>query len=248
MSSSTRAVSGAIHRDGGTVGGRLGRTVSGVAIAVGCVLFLGGFAWTAVAYRPYVVPTQSMRATVDPGDRVLARHVSGTAVHRGDVVVFQDKLWGDQPLVKRVVGVGGDVVACCDRLGRLTVDGRPVDERYLRGGWPASAEKFSATVPKGELFLLGDNRSVSEDSRVHIEDAQQGAVPVGDVKARVEATVWPLGRAGMLPRTSAFDTLPGAGGQSPPGPLEWLFFAVIAGAALILGGAVYGPLVRMARR
>jgi signal peptidase I len=247
MSSSTGTVGGAIRRDGRAVGGRLGHTVSGLAMALGCVLFLGGFGWAAAVYRPYTVPTDSMKPAVSPGDKVLAQHVSGADVRRGDVVVFQDLLWGDVPEVKRVVGVGGDVVACCDKQGRLTVNGKPLDETYLLGGGPASLQKFSSTVPKGDLFLLGDNRNVSLDSRVHLDDAAKGAVPASDVKARVTATAWPLGRAGMLPRTSAFDAL-GGGGTSPQGPLKWLVFAVIAGAVLILGGAAYGPLARVVRR
>jgi signal peptidase I len=150
-------------------------------------------------------------------------------------------------MVKRVVGVGGDVVTCCDKQGRLSVNGKPVDETYLVGGGPASLEKFTSTVPRNELFLLGDNRDVSQDSRVHLDDAEQGAVPASDVKARVAATAWPAGRVGMLGRTSAFDGLPGAV-RSSAGPLEWLFFAVIAGAVLILGGAAYGPLARLVKR
>ena len=76
-------------------------------------------------------------------------------------------------------------------------------------------------MPKGELFLLGDNRSVSLDSRVHLQDAEQGAVPAGDVRGRVEATAWPLGRFGTIARTAAFDALPD-GGASPQGPLRWI--------------------------
>ncbi|WP_329137094.1 signal peptidase I [Streptomyces sp. NBC_01476] len=248
MSSSTSTVSGAIRRDGGAGTGRRGRTLSGLVIALGCVLFLGGFAWAAVVYRPYTVPTDSMKPTVSPGDKVLAQHISGDQVRRGDVVVFQDKLWGDMPEVKRVVGVGGDVVSCCDKQGRLLVNGKPVTEDYLAARGPASLEAFRSTVPQGKIFLLGDNRNVSQDSRVHLEDAQQGAVPADDVKARVAATAWPAGRMGMLPRTSAFDGLPGGDGQSSPGPLEWLVYAVIVGAVLILGGAAYEPLAKLARR
>lgn len=235
--------SSAIRRDGG----RFGRTVSGLAVALGCALFLGGFAWGAVVYRPYTVPTNSMQPTVSPGDRVLAEHVSGSAVHRGDVVVFQDRLWGDLPEVKRVVGTGGDTVQCCDKQGRLTVNGEPVPESYLSGGGPASLTPFRTTVPRAELFLLGDNRAVSQDSRTRLMDDQHGSVPVGSVRARVDATAWPAGRMGMLPRTSAFDGLPG-GGASSQGPLGWLTVMVIAGAALILGGAAYGPLAKAMRR
>src|SRR4051812_26813434 len=95
-----------------TAGGRTGHVLSGLAVALGCVLFLGGFGWGAVLYRPYTVPTGSMMPTVDPGDRVLAQRVDGAEVRRGDVVVFSDSLWGEVPMVKRVVAVGGDTVRC----------------------------------------------------------------------------------------------------------------------------------------
>ncbi|MDT0407271.1 signal peptidase I, partial [Streptomyces edwardsiae] len=93
--------------------GRTGAMVSGLAVAVGCVLFLGGFLWAAVVYKPYAVPTASMSPTVNAGDRVLAQRIDSADVRRGDVVVFTDKVWGDTPMMKRVVGVGGDTVACC---------------------------------------------------------------------------------------------------------------------------------------
>lgn len=99
--------------------GKLGSKLSGLAVAVGCVLFLGGFAWAAVVYRPYTVPTESMTPTVNAGDRVLAQRVDGGEVRRGDVVVFTDAAWGDMPMVKRVVGIGGDRIACCEKDGRL---------------------------------------------------------------------------------------------------------------------------------
>lgn len=109
--------------------GRAGAMVSGLAVAVGCVLFLGGFIWAAVVYKPYTVPTASMSPTVNAGDRVLAERIDGADVRRGDVVVFADSVWGDTPMVKRVVGIGGDTVACCDKDGRLTVDGTPSTSR-----------------------------------------------------------------------------------------------------------------------
>lgn len=244
MSATTSSGTAAIRRDRAS---RPGRLVSGIAVALGCVLFLGGFGWAALVYRPYTVPTGSMQPTVDPGDKVLAHSVSGSDVHRGDVVVFKDKLWGNLPLVKRVVGLGGDTVACCDKQGLLTVNGTPVHEGYLKGGGPASIDPFRTTVPKGELFVLGDNRSVSEDSRVHLDDAQNGSVPQSDVKGRVDARAWPMGRFGMLPGTSAFDALPGGGGSSR-GPLPWIVVMIVAGAALILLGAVYEPVARLVQR
>ncbi|MEU1078252.1 MULTISPECIES: signal peptidase I [unclassified Streptomyces] len=217
----------------------LGHLLSGLAVAVGCVLFLGGFAWGAVEYKPYTVPTQSMNPTVKAGDRVLAQRIDGTDVKRGDVVIFKDKTWGNVPMVKRVVGIGGDTVICCDRGGKLTVNGREIDEPYLHDT-AASTTKFHATVPKDQLFLLGDERDVSLDSRVHLEDAANGSVPRSAVSARVDAVAWPLG--GMLERPTGFKTLPG--GISQPGPLTLVVGAVIAGAVLIVVGAAYGPLAR----
>ncbi|MFD7918604.1 signal peptidase I [Streptomyces sp. NPDC059740] len=225
-------------------GGRsFGNVLSGVAVGLGCVLFLGGFVWGALLYRPYTVPTDSMAPTISPGARVLAEKVSGSEVRRGDVVVFSDSVWGDVPMVKRVVGVGGDKVACCTKDGRLTVNGKPVDEPYLSGSGPASPVGFRATVPAGQLFLLGDHRSDSVDSRMHLTDGDHGAVPRSAIAARVDATAWPIAGLGMLGRPSGFTGLPG--GTSVPGPLPVIVSAVVAGAVLILGGAAYGPLSRL---
>ncbi|MFS0693289.1 signal peptidase I [Streptomyces nitrosporeus] len=231
--------------------GRLGSVLSNVAVAVGCVLFLGGFAWAAVVYKPYTVPTSSMEPTVHPGDRVLAERIEGDDVRRGDVVVFTDSVWGAVPMVKRVVGVGGDTVACCDEDGLLTVNGKPVEEPYLRpaGGSPesrdrASGQDFSAKVPKDGLFLLGDERHGSQDSRVHLDDAGQGSVPRSAVQARVDAVAWPVN--GMIERPAGFAALPG--GVSETGPLPLQVLAAVLGAVLILGGAVHGPVAARAAR
>ncbi|MCX4844876.1 signal peptidase I [Streptomyces sp. NBC_00893] len=224
--------------------GRLGSMLSGLAVAVGCVLFLGGFAWGAVVYKPYTVPTGSMTPTVNAGDRVLAQRIDGSEVHRGDVVVFTDPAWGDMPMVKRVVGIGGDRIACCGKGGRLTVNGKPIDEPYLHAKGLASAENFTAQVPKGQLFLLGDERTASLDSRVHLKDAGQGSVPRDAVQARVDAVAWPMN--GMVERPEAFASL--SGGVSSPGPLRLQLAAVLVGVVLILGGSAYGPIAARASR
>jgi signal peptidase I len=233
---------------GQTNGGRggLGSALSGMAVAAGCVLFLGGFIWGAVEYRPYTVPTESMAPTVQAGDRVLAQRISGDEVHRGDVVVFKDPDWGDLPMVKRVVGVGGDKVACCDADGRLTVNAAAIAEPYVRKpfGGRASTNDFDATVPPGQLFLLGDERGGSLDSRVHLEDPGQGSVPRSEVNARVDAVAWPLGS--FVGRPKGFSALPG--GVSRPGPVKLVVGSVLAGALLILGGAAGGPLARRSER
>ncbi|MET7618718.1 signal peptidase I [Streptomyces sp. NPDC005408] len=229
-------MSGTVRTDDGR--GRLGNALSGLAVAVGCVLFLGGFIWGAVVYQPYTVPTDSMTPTVQAGDRVLAERIDGDQVRRGDIVVFRDKQWGDMPMVKRVVGVGGDTIACCGDGGKLTVNGKAIDEPYLRTKGPAS-NKFTATVPDGQLFMLGDERMGSLDSRVHLQDPGQGSVPRSAVKARLDAVAWPL-NGGLLERPKGFAALPG--GVSQPGPVKLVVGSVVVGAALIVGGALYGPI------
>ncbi|MEU3709446.1 signal peptidase I [Streptomyces catenulae] len=231
------------HTDGH--GRTTGSTLSGLAVAVGCLLFLGGFVWAALLYRPYTVPTDSMSPTIEPGARVLAENVDGSRVRRGDVVVFRDTVWGDVPMVKRVAGVGGDTVACCTK-GKLTVNGTPVDEPYLQNPKLASPTGFSAKVPAGRLFLLGDHRGDSLDSRSHTTDGDDGAVPREAVLGRVDALAWPMSGIGMLDRADGFAALPG--GTSAPGPLRPLTAAVVAGAVLILGGAAYGPLAARRNR
>ncbi|WP_405889978.1 signal peptidase I [Streptomyces sp. NBC_00133] len=224
--------------------GRLGNALSGLAVAVGCVLFLGGFIWGAVVYQPYTVPTDSMTPTVMAGDRVLAERIDGDQVRRGDIVVFRDKQWGDMPMVKRVVGVGGDRIACCGDSGRLTINDKAIEEPYLLNKGPAS-NSFTATVPEGQLFLLGDERMGSMDSRVHLQDPGHGSVPRSAVEARLDAVAWPL-NGGLVERPEGFAALPG--GVSQPGPVKLMVGSVVVGAVLIVGGAAYGPLARRLSR
>ncbi|MEU8589626.1 signal peptidase I [Streptomyces sp. NPDC048664] len=223
--------------------GRLGGILSGLAVALGCVLFLGGFAWGAVAYKPYTVPTESMSPTIAAGDRVLAERIDGADIQRGDVVVFRQKSWGDMPLVKRVVAVGGDTVACCTE-GKLTVDHKEIQEPYLPKGGPAEWKQIpTITVPKGRLFLLGDARQGSLDSTAHLTEAFSGTVPRSAVDARVDAVAWPMN--GMLKRPTGFEAL---GPISSPGPLWLIVGSIVAGAVLVMGGAAYGPVAGLARR
>ncbi|MGW2784926.1 signal peptidase I [Streptomyces populi] len=235
-------------RSGGTgrapVGSKTGQRLSGLAVALGLVLFLGGFAWAALVYRPYTVPTSSMAPTIKIGDRVLAQRVDGSEIRRGDVVVFEDKTWvTGSSVVKRVVAVGGDTVACCTD-GKLTVNGKKIDESYLPEGSLAELTGFpTVKVPQGRLFLLGDERRGSLDSTAHLTDAARGTVARGAVRARVDAVAWPMN--GMLARPDGFEVL---GALSRPGPLPTMIALVIAGAVLVLGGAAYGPVAKLAGR
>jgi len=148
-------------------------------------------------------------------------------VHRGDIVVFKDPGgWlGPAPegpggwrgavsdaltfvgllpqdagehLIKRVIGLPGDTVECCDGQGRLIVNGVPIDEPYINAGSQPSEMEFSVVVPEGSLWVMGDNRQNSRDSRYHQGDPGGGAIPLENVVGVAFLTLWPLDRATVL--------------------------------------------------
>ena len=124
----------------------------------------------------------------------------------------------EQDLIKRVIGVGGDTVECCDPQGRLTVNGHAVEEPYLAPGNPPSRQPFKVTVPKGRLWVMGDHRDVSADSRFHMGNPGQGTVPLTDVVGRAFVIAWPLGRFHQLDEPSSLSSLAAAsqpGGTAP---------------------------------
>ncbi|MBO1413588.1 signal peptidase I [Streptomyces sp. FH025] len=124
----------------------------------------------------------------------------------------------EQDLIKRVIGVGGDTVECCDAQGRLSVNGRPVEEPYLAPGNPPSRQPFKVTVPKGRLWVMGDHRDVSADSRFHMGNPGQGTVPLSDVVGRAFLIGFPLDRFHQLDEPSSLSSLalaPQVGGTTP---------------------------------
>jgi signal peptidase I len=181
----------------------------------------------------FFVPSGSMRPLFVDDDRILVQKISywNGPVQRGDVVVFDDPggRWlgvegaprlspvqkalsevGLYPtgghLVKRVIGVGGDRVVCCDKDGRVTVNGVPLSEKsYIMKGASPSDRPFDVTVPKGRLWVMGDNRPNSEDSRYHQDLPGGGTVPEKDVVGKVWAIVWPFDRAHRLAEPGTFE-------------------------------------------
>jgi signal peptidase I len=173
----------------------------------------------AFLVQMFFVPSESMEPLFVTNDRILVEKVSYWTgeVERGDVVVFRDPGdWlGPEPelsplqealqvvglypagghLVKRVVAIGGDHVTCCDGEGRVRVNDVPLEEGdYIREGQVPSTRDFDVTVPEGRLWVMGDNRANSEDSRYHQRSGGGGTVPVEDVVGKVWAVVWPLDR------------------------------------------------------
>ena len=108
--------------------------------------------------------------------------------------------------MKRVIGVGGDEVRCCDADGKITVNGVPLEEKsYISKDSVPSERKFDVKVPQGRLWVMGDNRGNSEDSRYHQRLRGAGTISVDDVVGKVWAIVWPLGRFEVLQRPATFD-------------------------------------------
>ena len=120
----------------------------------------------------------------------------------------------DKDFIKRVIGVGGDRVVCCDVDGRITVNGYAlVEDSYLFPGTKrGSDQSFDVTVPKGRLWVMGDHRGASADSRQHLSDGQSGTIPTGNVIGRAFVKVWPPGDWGTLgvPETFGQDGLAAA--------------------------------------
>jgi len=102
----------------------------------------------------------------------------------------------ERDFVKRVVGLPGDHVVCCDAQGRITVNDRPVDEPYVYPGDAASTQPFDIVVPNDRLWVMGDHRSDSADSRAHLGDPGGGTVPLDRVVGKVLVRFWPLARLG----------------------------------------------------
>ena len=186
--------------------------------------------------QAFYIPSGSMQNTLAIGDRVLVNRASvwlGGQPQRGQVVVFQDPggwlgpeettssgNWltktltfvgvlpqdnGD--LIKRVIGVGGDHVVCCNAQGQITVNGVPLDETYLYPGDQAESGPdgtFDVRVPQGRLWVMGDHRGVSEDSRAHQTLSGGGTIPVSAVVGRADVIIWPISHWGTLPVPNTF--------------------------------------------
>jgi signal peptidase I len=110
-----------------------------------------------------------------------------------------------QYLVKRVVGVAGDRVICCTTTGKITVNGEEMVEPYIFAGNVPSDMNFDVKVPKGKLWVMGDHRGASADSRYHQDDINKGFVPLNRVTGRVIAVIWPIKNLSLVPNVDALN-------------------------------------------
>ena len=142
------------------------------------------------AFGVATVHNASMEPTLRSGDTVVYDRWSSPG--RGDVVLLVDRQgWSgatDTVLVKRIVGIEGDVVVCCEAgTGRLIVNDEPIDEPFVDGARPGGSIPFRITVPDGAVWVMGDNREASADSRAAVSAPGHGAVPRSDLRGTVRA-------------------------------------------------------------
>ena len=225
----------------------------------------------AFVVQVYRIPSASMENTLQVGDRVLVNklvyHFRGIA--RGDIVVFsgQDswgpdapppasngfvRLWddvlstvgldsGQTYYIKRVIGLPGEKVACCTH-GKVTVNGVPLNEgQYLFPGNPPSTFKFSVVVPSGHLWVMGDHRSDSDDSRYHPGDPGGGAIPENQVVGRAFLIIWPPSQLRDLPIPTTFQQAALHAGAAGAAVLD------VGGPALAVG-VLATPVLLLRRR
>src|SRR5918998_1959641 len=161
------------------------------------VIFLISFALVFGFVRPFVmeafwIPSGSMIPTLQINDRVLVNKFiyRFTEPERGDIVVFESVDDPETDLIKRVVGLPGDKIAV--RSGRLIVNGKPQQEPYTNKKFPDRSFFAATPVPKNHVFVMGDNRANSSDSRVF------GPLPKKNIEREAFLRFWPLGRIGLL--------------------------------------------------
>ncbi len=239
------------ERQAPSLGRRIAGGVREIVIIVVVALIVSTLLKTFVA-QMFIIPSESMEKTLEINDRVVAMKV--VHYQRGDVIVFEDDLgWlpaapapsdaqkvlefvgllpagSNQYLVKRLIGLPGDHVKCCSPSGRVTVNGVELDEAsYLYPNVDGTTVKpseaaFDVVVPAGRVFVLGDHRNRSADSRYHLCDTAEGskglaAFPtLASIQGPVRANAYPFDRSRTFSVPATFANVPAATGAPPALP------------------------------
>jgi len=228
----------------------------------------------AFVVQVFSIPSGSMENTLLPGDRILVSKIvyRFRSIARGDVVVFSGAGSWDPPVVapsnpvvrywddlvnavgvaapgtdyvKRVIGIPGDHVACCDSQGRVTVNGVPLSEKsYIYPGDAPSQVTFSIIVPSGRLWVMGDNRADSDDSRYRPDSPGDGTIPESAVVGRAFVVIWPLSRINDIPIPTTF----AQAGLQTAAAIATAQPATLAGGAAAVSGAALAWRRRRRRR
>lgn len=220
---------------------RVGRIVFWVLVALSAALVVAGIGLAGKTMHQFYERAGGMANTLQPGDRIFVEF--GTNVRRGDIVVFRmpaSVRAAPGAYVKRVIGLPGDHVACCDAQGRVTVNGQAIDETYINPAGPPSRFTFSVTLGPGQIWMLGDNRNVSYDSRGF------GPIPQSAITGRVVDVIRHLSATTVrTPQTFV------ANGLAPPdkrlSPLVLVSAMISAGILALLVLAPLG-IIRFAIR
>jgi signal peptidase I len=182
----------------------------------------------AFIVQTFFIPSGSMEHTLNIDDRVLVNKLvyDFRDPHRGEIVVFEAPgEWRSVPteddFIKRVIGVGGDHVVCCDAQGRISVNGKALDETYVYQdgagvGDAPSRDAFDVVVPNGRLWVMGDHRSESGDSRElygRTSNVTRSTIPVDAVVGKAFILFWPFSRADWLTTPDPFNDIPPPNGQ-----------------------------------
>jgi len=219
----------------------------------------------AFVVQVFSIPSGSMENTLLPGDRILVSKVvyKFRPIARGDIVVFSGagswdpanpppsnwftRVWDDAvnlvgiagpdtDYVKRVIGIPGDHVVCCNAQGQVTVNGVPLSESsYIYPGDAPSQVRFNITVPAGRLWVMGDNRGDSDDSRYRGNDPGEGTIPESAVVGRAFLIIWPFSRVSDLPIPNTFKQagLSAATAVATAPPVTVAGGAALAGAGVL---------------
>jgi signal peptidase I len=190
----------------------------GVAILVAVLV-------RAFVLQTFYIPSPSMEHTLNVLDRVLVNKLvyDFRDPRRGEIIVFEAPTkWQSgnegEDFIKRIIGVGGDRVVCCDKQQRLVINGHSLDEPFIYRDAdgtqdPAADEPFDIVVPKGRLWVMGDHRSASGDSLEHYEqteDITQATITQKSIVGRAFTIFWPVSRATWLSVPKEFADIPDA--------------------------------------